>query len=58
MWSDNSGAYAGASVSVSDLNFAQDNNQSYYGRKVQPDRILAGDINTPDATTLKDALTG
>ena len=58
MWSDNSGAYAGASVSVSDLNFAQDNNQSYYGRKVQPDRILAGNIDTPDATALKDALTG
>ena len=58
MWSDNSGAYAGASVSISDLNFAQDNNQSYYGRKVQPDRILAGDIDTPDATALKDALTG
>jgi lipid-binding SYLF domain-containing protein len=57
MWSDNSGAYVGASVSVTDLNWA-DNNQAYYGRKVQPDKILAGDINTPDATALKDALAG
>jgi lipid-binding SYLF domain-containing protein len=58
MWTDNSGAYAGATVSVTDLNWADNNNQAYYGRKVQPDKILAGDINTPDATTLKGALAG
>lgn len=58
MWSDNSGAYAGVDVSATDLNWADNNNQAYYGRKVQPDKILAGDINTPDATTLKDALAG
>jgi SH3 domain-containing YSC84-like protein 1 len=58
MWSDNSGAYAGASVSVSDVNFAQDNNRSYYGRNVQPAQILTGQVKSPDATALKDALTG
>lgn len=58
MWSDNSGAYAGANVSVTDLNWADNNNQSYYGHKVQPDKILAGNINTPDAAALKEALTG
>jgi SH3 domain-containing YSC84-like protein 1 len=58
MWSDNSGAYAGADISVTDLNWADDNNQSYYGRKVQPDQILAGDVDTPDAAKLKSALAG
>jgi len=58
MWTDNSGAYAGANVSVTDLNWADRNNQAYYGHKVQPDKILAGNINTPDATALKDALAG
>lgn len=58
MWTDNSGLYAGANVSATDINWADNNNQSYYGRKVQPDKVLAGDVNTPDATALKDALTG
>jgi len=58
MWTDNSGAYAGTNVSVTDLNWADNNNQAYYGRKVQPDQILAGNIDSPDATALKDALAG
>ncbi len=58
MWTDNSGLYAGANVSATDLNWADNNNQSYYGRKVQPDQVLAGNVNTPDATALKNALTG
>lgn len=58
MWTDNSGAYAGANVSVTDLNWADNNNEAYYGRKVQPDQILAGNVNSPDAATLKNALAG
>jgi len=58
MWTDNSGLYAGANVSATDINWADNNNQSYYGRKVQPDKVLAGDIDTPDATALKSALAG
>jgi SH3 domain-containing YSC84-like protein 1 len=56
MWSDTAGLYAGGTISVSDLNWADNNNQAYYGRKVQPDQILAGQVNTPDASQLKDAL--
>ncbi len=56
MWSDTAGLYGGGTASVSDLNWADNNNQAYYGRKVQPDQILAGQVNTPDATQLKDAL--
>jgi lipid-binding SYLF domain-containing protein len=58
LWSDTSGAYAGATVSATDLNWADNNNQSYYGRKVQPDEILAGKVDTPDAMQLKQALAG
>lgn len=58
VWTDTSGAYAGASVSISDLAFAQNNNQAFYGRKVQPDQILAGDVNTSGASGLKQALSG
>ncbi len=56
MWSDDSGLYAGASVSVTDLNWADNNNQAYYGHRVQPDQILAGQVNTPDAAQIKQAL--
>ncbi len=58
MWSDDSGLYAGASVSVTDLNWADNNNQAYYGHRVQPDQILAGQVNTPDAAQIKQALSG
>ncbi len=58
MWSDNSGLYGGASVSVTDLNWADNNNQAYYGRRMQPDQILDGQVNTPDAGQLKQALAG
>ena len=56
IWSDHSGAYAGVNVSATDLNWVDNKNQGYYGRKVQPDKIPAGDANTPDAATLKAAL--
>ncbi len=58
MWSDTAGLYGGGSISLSDLNWADNNNQAYYGRKVAPDQIFAGQVNTPDATQLKDALRG
>ena len=56
MWSNTKGAYAGATVSISDINWADGNNKTYYGRKVDPAKILAGQVNTPDAAQLKSAL--
>jgi len=58
MWSDTKGAYAGATISVSDVNWADGNNMAYYGRKVDPSKILAGDVTSPDAANLKAALQG
>jgi SH3 domain-containing YSC84-like protein 1 len=55
-WSNTKGAYAGATVSVTDINFADANNKAYYGRKVDPSEVLAGRVKKPDATQLKQAL--
>jgi lipid-binding SYLF domain-containing protein len=58
LWSSTKGAYAGATVSVTDVNWADGNNKAYYGRKVDPSKILAGDVTAPDAAKLKAALRG
>ena len=36
LWSNTKGAYAGATISVTDLNWADGNNKEFYGRKVDP----------------------
>ncbi len=58
MWSNTKGAFAGATISVTDINWADGNNKAYYGRKVDPSKILAGKVNTPNATKLKHMLPG
>ncbi len=58
LWSDTAGAYAGATISVTDINWDDDTSQAYYGRKVDPSEVLAGKINTPNAEHLKQALPG
>jgi len=58
MWSDTAGAYAGATISVTDLNWDDDTSKAYYGRKVDPSEVLAGKINTPSAEYLKQVMPG
>lgn len=58
MWSNTAGAYAGATISVTDVNWADNNNRAYYGRQVQPNQVLAGEVPSPQASELKDALSG
>ncbi len=58
LWSNTKGAYAGASVSVSDIVWDGGKNQAYYGKTVQPMDILAGKVGSPDAAQLKNALPG
>ncbi|HZD88923.1 MAG TPA: lipid-binding SYLF domain-containing protein, partial [Pseudolabrys sp.] len=58
LWSNTKGAYAGATVSVSDLNWADGNNKQFYGRKVDPGKVLAGKVNSPNARKLKNVLPG
>lgn len=58
LWSNTKGAYAGATVSVTDINWADGNSKAYYGRKVDPSNVLAGKVNTPNAERLKQVLPG
>jgi lipid-binding SYLF domain-containing protein len=56
LWSDTSGAYAGATISVGDLNWDDGNNQAYYGSKVEPRQVLTGKVTNPKAAPLQQAL--
>lgn len=58
LWSNTKGAYAGVTVSVTDINWSDGNNKAYYGRKVDPSQVLAGKVNTPNAEQLKQMLPG
>ncbi|HEY7665063.1 MAG TPA: lipid-binding SYLF domain-containing protein [Xanthobacteraceae bacterium] len=58
MWSDTAGAYAGATVSVTDINWADGNNRQYYGKNVDMTKILNGTATNASAAELKNALPG
>jgi SH3 domain-containing YSC84-like protein 1 len=64
IWSNTKGAYAGATASVTDINYADGNNQAYYGKQVDPSQILNGtaaasaEPTSPATTQLKKALPG
>ena len=58
-WSDTEGAYAGASVGVTDINYDQHANNSYYRTgDVTSYRILHGEVANPHTETLAEALPG
>ncbi|WNO54495.1 lipid-binding SYLF domain-containing protein [Stakelama saccharophila] len=56
MWSDTEGAYAGATVSVTDINWDDENNRAYYGRDVEPRQVLTGKVSAPQSSNLESAL--
>ncbi len=56
MWSNTSGAYAGATVSATDINWDDGNNSAYYGKKTDMSAILNGKVSNADAEQLKNAL--
>lgn len=58
MWSDTGGAYAGVTISVTDINWDNDTSKAYYGRKVDPSEVLAGKVNMPNAEQIKQVLPG
>jgi SH3 domain-containing YSC84-like protein 1 len=59
-WSNTKGAYAGATVSATDINYADGDNKAYYGRQVDPAKVLGGEsaMSAPEANQLKAALPG
>ncbi len=44
MWSDQIGAYAGATIGVTDVNFDERETASLYGHKVTAKQIIAGEV--------------
>lgn len=57
-WSDTEGLFAGASVGVSNINWDDDSNRSYYGPEADLSDIIAGKAQNDDADELKNALPG
>lgn len=58
MWSNTSGAYVGATVSVTDVNWDDQNNRQYYGQNVDMTKILNGSASNAKASELIKALPG
>jgi len=56
VWSDTEGAYAGATVSVSDINWDDDSNRAFYGEPVELSQLLSGEVKDPTAQQLTQAL--
>lgn len=56
LWSDTEGAFAGASIGVSDINRDEDENHAYYGKKASAKEILTGRVGEMRAQNLRDAL--
>jgi len=56
MWTDTSGAYVGATVSVTDVNWSDSNNRAYYGKKTDMTQILNGSVSNAQADELKSRL--
>jgi lipid-binding SYLF domain-containing protein len=58
LWSNTEGLYAGATVSVSDINWDDDSNAAFYGRPdIKPGDLLSGTITSQRANGLQVALT-
>ena len=59
VWSDTEGAYAGASVSATDINWDEDSNRQYYNQQqVSPTAVLNGQVTNASAEPLQEALPG
>ena len=59
LWTDTEGAYAGATVSATDINWDEDSNRQYYNsQQVSPTDVLKGQVTNASAEPLKNALPG
>jgi lipid-binding SYLF domain-containing protein len=58
MWSDTEGAFANLSVSVTDVNYDENETRAYYDRTVDPKSVVAGDVASQKADKLLKALPG
>lgn len=58
VWSDTKGLFANASISVTDVNFDENETAALYGRTVSPRQIADGSVNDRKAASLLSALPG
>ena len=58
MWSDTEGAFANLSVSVTDVNYDENETRAYYDRTVDPKSVVAGEVVSQKADKLLKALPG
>lgn len=56
IWSDTEGLFASAAVSITDVNFDEEETAAYYGRRVASREILSGKVSNPHAQALRQAL--
>ncbi|QQO23415.1 lipid-binding SYLF domain-containing protein [Bradyrhizobium diazoefficiens] len=56
LWTNTSGAYVGATVSVTDVNWSDTNNRAYYGKKTDMSQVLNGSVTNANASELISVL--
>lgn len=56
VWSNQSGAFAGATVSGSDISSNTGEDHHFYGKKVTTSQIIDGQVTNPKADSLRNAL--
>lgn len=55
-WADTEGLFGGASLSISDVDYDEDETSGYYGRQVASRDVLSGKVKNPQAMALRQAL--
>lgn len=56
VWSDTEGLFGGASLSVTDIDYDEDETSAYYRRQVAARDVLSGKITNPHANDLRQAM--
>ena len=53
IWSDTAGAFADLAINVENIFWEEDENDAYYGRQVEPDAVLMGDVGSDSKNPLQ-----
>ena len=56
VWSDTEGLFGGAALSITDVDYDEDETSAYYRRQVAAREVLTGKITNPNAGMLRQAL--
>lgn len=56
LWSDTEGAFAGVSLSVTDVAWDEEENRAYYDQATTPSQVLGGEVEAPQSAALRQEL--